>query len=356
MKICVVTPYDEANYGAYLQAYATQKFLSENGYEVVFAEYRSARERRKSFFTNNGNIVARVKKILRYNYNRNNYAKMTKALERFDVTDCSDFEDVALVILGSDEIWNINYEIFQNPVFYGQGFSESRVLAYAPSVGNARVEDYLKYPEIVKLIEKIDVIGVRDENSQKVIHEFVGKSPEIVCDPTLLLDIKQYDIQENIDLNERYVLIYSYSVPDVIKCYLKKFADERGLKLVSACMYQSWCDINLTCEPLEFLSLIKNAEFVFTTTFHGSIFTFLFHKNCAIAASSKKLLDLMSWTGMMSQYVDVQMDYESFSNVLLKKNDYIEFEKSINDRREKSKKLYIQKLNQWKDTCDDSLR
>ena len=76
-----------------------------------------------------------------------------------------------------------------------------------------------------------------------------------------------------------------------IECgaYLKRYARKNNLKLVSICLYQSWCDLNINCHPLEFSSYIQFSECVYTTTFHGTIFTLLNHKNCAIYSCSKKI-------------------------------------------------------------------
>lgn len=81
--------------------------------------------------------------------------------------------------------------------------------------------------------------------------------------------------------------------------FIKRYAKDNKLKTVAVCMSQTWCDININCNPLEFNTYIANASCVYTTTFHGSIFTLLNHKACAIYAVSKKLKDLLMWTGKM---------------------------------------------------------
>lgn len=50
MKITIVTPYDSANYGAYLQALANKIFLEELGHSVFFYKWRSPKEKKTTFF------------------------------------------------------------------------------------------------------------------------------------------------------------------------------------------------------------------------------------------------------------------------------------------------------------------
>lgn len=69
--------------------------------------------------------------------------------------------------------------------------------------------------------------------------------------------------------------------------------------------------------PLEFLSLIRDAECVYTTTFHGSIFTFLQHKRCYVDIKSKKVKDLLAWTGMTNQVNRVNCTYDLSSELHL---------------------------------------
>ena len=349
MKIGIVTPYEEANYGAYLQAYDTKIFLENEGHDVFFVKWRSEYVRKKAFYINSTNMKAFIKKLIHYKHNHKNYISMTESLKEFKTINMKDINDAKLdcIILGSDEIWNITMKIFQKEVFFGGGFNETPILAYAPSAGNATISDFEGYNNIINLVNNVNVIGVRDENTRNLINDMRSYSTEIVCDPTLLICSKDYMVKKNTSIKDKYILIYAYYVSPEMRDNLILFAKEKGIKTVSACMYQSWCDINIACEPLEFISLIQNAEYVFTTTFHGSIFTFMNHKKCAIQVPSKKLLDLIKWTGMDSAIIDSQ-DYEKLNYTLNQEYDYEKFEENISKRREKSAKLYREALSTLK--------
>lgn len=140
------------------------------------------------------------------------------------------------------------------------------------------------------------------------------------------------------------MIVYSYSVPKEHQAYLKRYARKNNLKLVSICLYQSWCDLNINCHPLEFSSYIQFSECVYTTTFHGTIFTLLNHKNCAIYSCSKKLKDLLEWTHKEEAMLSLTATYDEFESLITKQHSYELFETIIEKKRKESQKIYIDAL------------
>jgi len=346
MRIGIITPYDSANYGAFLQAYATQKYLTSLGHEVCFLKWRSEESRKRVFFKKSHLVKDYLINLSRYSHYKANYIHMTAALELLNVTDIENVSSAKLdaVICGSDEIWNINVKNFQNTIFYGLNDSKIVNLAYAPSVGQAKISDFDTKPEIKNKLNEIKIIGVRDKKTAEIVEHVTGQLPEIVCDPTCLLTFEEYVREDSENTYGKYLLVYSYNVPKLHQQYLIRFARENHLKLLSACMYQKWCDKNVCCTPLEFCELIKHAQYVYTTTFHGSIFTLLGHKRCVISAESQKLKDLIDWTGMQSNVVSLEEEFESFCKKMMSSPNYDSFEKHLGERREKSKTLYLKAL------------
>ncbi len=74
-------------------------------------------------------------------------------------------EKLDLFILGSDEIWNVQRKIFQNPIYYGKDLSP--VISYAVSVGDSEGKDFLPFHEVTECIRKIEFLSVRDEKAVK---------------------------------------------------------------------------------------------------------------------------------------------------------------------------------------------
>lgn len=265
---------------------------------------------------------------------------MTQALKVFTIVEEQNLSKANLdaIIVGSDEIWNVRVKTFQNPIFYG--LDDIPSFAYAPSIGNASPIDFRQYDYLVNRIKKICIIGVRDKNTQQLILSFNKEKPSIVCDPTCLLNSDQYPINGKRLISEKYLLVYSYSVPSELRILLKKYAKQRDLKLVSVCMYQRWCDINVICTPLEFCGLIQYADCVFTTTYHGTIFTLMQHKKCAIYSASPKLDDLLEWTNMQALSIGTNTSYEQLRLLLDNIPDYSDYEVRMQGLRNVSRERY----------------
>ena len=135
--------------------------------------------------------------------------------------------------------------------------------------------------------------GVRDENTKNIVENLAAKQAKIVCDPTMLLPINEFNFPHERKIKDKYMIVYSYSVPKEHQVYLKRYARKNNLKLVSICLYQPWCDLNINCHPLEFSSYIQFSECVYTTTFHENNITYhgsryrqpLWNRNQAVGAS-----------------------------------------------------------------------
>ena len=83
MKIGIVTPYDSANCGAYLQAYANKCFLEKNNYNVCFIQWRNEKQRKKEYFSKPKTIKELIRCIQRYPFLCARYKRMTQALKEF---------------------------------------------------------------------------------------------------------------------------------------------------------------------------------------------------------------------------------------------------------------------------------
>ena len=95
---------------------------------------------------------------------------------------------------------------------------------------------------------------------------------------------------------------------------------------------------------MEFSSYIQFSECVYTTTFHGTIFTLLNHKNCAIYSPSKKLKDLLKWTHKEEAMLSLVATYDEFESLVSKQHSYELFETIIAKKRKESQEIYREAL------------
>lgn len=316
MRITVITPYDSSNFGAFLQAYCLKAQLEKMGHTVrhiatrqpeyvVNLYYKEKPARKKD-------ILFRWKFEKKKAYGIRKFKLFQKDQECFTVLQNSDNTDV--YILGSDEIWNINQKVFQRDLFWGRNLEPA--ISYATSIGNANIEDLTQTSEYVSDVKRLKAVLVRDVQTKKFV-ESTGKDAEIVCDPTMLIPVTEYG-QE---LNDEYIsthkcfLVYAYYVSEKEKKAIKRYAKKNGMKVVSCCFWHDWCDYQCECGPLKFSSLIRQCEAVFTTTFHGSIFSILNHANFVSVPISTKTNQLLEQFGLQERL----LEEEKFSEDMLSK-------------------------------------
>ena len=131
-------------------------------------------------------------------------------------------DDYDIFIMGSDQIWNISFDIITEYDFLPM-IKPDKKLSYAASFGISNVPEEQK-EWLSELLNAIPAISVREEAGQKIVKELTGRDAALVIDPTLMLTADEW---RNIaavpsDLNvENYVLTY-FLGPEPKKATLEK--------------------------------------------------------------------------------------------------------------------------------------
>lgn len=342
MKITISTPFDSANFGAFLQAYCLKTYLQEHGHDVYHLKTRSQDYVEELYY--HKKPVGRKEKLFKSIYEKQKqfgeekYQIFKEEQKCFNVIN--DTKGTDIVILGSDEIWNVNHTAFQNAVFWGDNLIPT--ISYAPSIGSAKLEDFEAFPDQIEQINSLKSYLVRDTNTAKMVKKYTGIEPMLVCDPTILLPVNSYgdNLQDNFVSNNRCLLVYAYRLDKKNINAIKKYARSKGLKTVSCCFFHEWCDYQCKCGPLEFSSLIKQCEEVITTTFHGSIFSMLNHANFICFPKSVKSNQLLETFGLQDRIIEKdQVSQQRISQIMQREIDYGEVEQKIKKWRNNSDEL-----------------
>lgn len=339
MRIGIITVHDSANFGSFLQAYALKTVLEEMGHVAKFIRTRSREEAKKVFL---GNIKNPVKYIRNYSFNIERYETFLKEIDKLPEIALENVNDsiIDLVIIGSDELWNVNTPVFRKKHFYGIDIATRNIITYAISAGKATVEDLKAYPELIEGMKKLKKIFIRDEHTKNLVNSLIDVEGEFTCDPTFLIDVSKFDNDYINPIEKPYILVYSYNFDDNQRYAIIKFAREKNLLIVAPCLKQKWSDIDVNCSPLEFCKLIQGAKYVVTTTFHGTIFSILNKKQFVSIPASQKVEDVLIRTGMYNAKMDKDDSYEVFKEKLLTPLDFNISEKKILDMR----KISLEKL------------
>ena len=142
----------------------------------------------------------------------------------------------------------------------------------------------------------------------------------VESDPVFLIE-KEYwtDIaNKTLDPKEKYILVYCLEPNHKLKETAKKLSHSLGIKLYAVHPFASSFDfvdecIN-TAGPLEFISLIRNAEFIITNSFHGTAFSIIMEKFffCIPHSSTgSRMTSLLNRLGINNQDLDHLKPYST---------------------------------------------
>jgi hypothetical protein len=321
------------NQGAYLQIYALKSKTEELGCEVRVLNYRN----RTHYLNELKSLFVKKNPIEIYN-NLKRFITFRKAQKRlgmrnltFDVSKLKT-NDLDVVSIGADIVWNYGTPFLgHDPIYFGNALESERVISYAPSMGDSEEQ---KLPLYVKAnINNFSHRSARDNNTKSIVNS-LGLDCELVLDPTLIIDWSKHEI-ETYKYNFKYLLVYAFTFTEEDVDALVKYARDKNLKIVSMCFNKKlkWCDINLmNIDPLEFLYIYKKAEFVFTSTFHGLLFSLKYKRQFLLRDNKtvhNKVVTLVSLLGLQNNVLDgdvtvseifdrisVGIDYEKVNLIL----------------------------------------
>ena len=339
MKIGIVTIYESiTNLGSFLQAYALKTALESLGHDVYLIQNVSTLKTAcKAVFKINPKreMFLRVKKAYKFISD----VKKVKLMPRGEINT----SDLDVLIYGSDEIWNMDNPYFKDDLFWGTDSNKIDKIAYAVSIGAMSEETISQNIQYTKELVNYKNILVRDDRTWEFVKKITGEEPDYVCDPTILVPLES--ITKSIKLpKEKYMLVYTYGLDEPMIQNVVRYAREHNLKIISPCFWHIWADEIIECSALQFSSLIAGAECVFTSTFHGAIFTLLNHKHCCILPVREKVTDIARRLGEDNHIIPYDCDYDRFSSTMEIEFDDNEFEKRVKEWREKSFKLLKESL------------
>ena len=366
MKIGILTHYDVNNQGAQLQMYALSKELEHMGHEVKILTYVKNYDfdiqKKLKYQPSIKSIPTYFKEYLikrGIGSILHNYKKL-KTNKKFR-KDNFKFENYAtanidMAIVGSDEVFSIPMGV--NMMMYGHCVNTNKMISYAPSFGQTNVKtlEEKHANELVKSgLSKFIDISARDENTKKVIKELTGREAQMVCDPAILHKFNEEEIKTGIKIpNKKYMVIYAYDYnmtsEEEINA-IKKYAKENKLLIVSPGTYHKWCDKNISCNALEWVEIIKNAECVITDTFHGTITSAIMNVPMAVlvrtSLNANKMTDLLNKLNIKERRIEA-ITYENIGKVLKSKINFEKVNKSIENLRKDSKKYLKEAIEKCK--------
>ena len=184
------------------------------------------------------------------------------------------------LICGSDQIWT---PVSFHPEYYLSFAPDSvRKIAYAPSFGVNRISR-TKKKMIARLLRRFDSLSVREEQGREIVRQLTGQDVFVAADPVLLLPREHWEsVAVRPRMTEPYVFCYILQSEKVYP-YAKEYAQKNGMavRAINESRRETGAaadELIADASPEEFVGLIQSAEMVVTDSYHGLLFSLLFHK------------------------------------------------------------------------------
>lgn len=324
LKVGILTHYHHSlNYGGMLQSYALAKYLQQHGFQAEQVCYTFSSE---PFLPPQKPVQPKpqencqsstLRTLFRRAYRSARYRLVYKRCEQYyadykktvlprraskfatfedkvphSQTECdpntvSEFvKDYDCLITGSDQVWN--FEWFNPAFFLDLPEHRGKKIAYAASAGKSEFceqeKAYLK-----RTLSAFDAVSVREADLVDTLDHLLGTDAvEQTVDPTLLLTAQDWDeIASPRLIKEKYLFCYFLHNDASLSKLAKQFAREHHLKI--AVIPFPGIEYNMSdvsfgkyrlddADPSDFISLVKHAEYVFTDSFHATVFSLLYEK------------------------------------------------------------------------------
>lgn len=368
--IGTLTLHHNSNYGANLQAYALIQAITQiTDEEVVLVDYRNFHiDNLYSLWpfdiTCDREIIFSVKAVKRViktlinprgtvvrNYKfkqfRKKYIPMTKT-----VKSVRKINELGLnkLLIGSDQVWNTDITIDDEGAFWGAGVeSYCKLYSYAPSLGkdefNKKELEYAK-----KYLGNFDYLTVREAKLAEIVDTFIEGNAYVVCDPVLLLSQNEWkSFCKSIRYTKPFILIYQLGQDIKILETAREIAKARDWDIIYLNDGRKFRYMEVkhckAATPIDFLSLINEAEVVMTDSFHCMVFSVIFNKDFFVFPYFRKIriTEFLNKIGLSARLI------ESNDCVEINKDMSIETYAGVNEIleniREESKKHLLKMIN-----------
>lgn len=298
-RIGIVTYYKNYNYGSILQAFALSKAIDSLGYYAEIIDYLdygksfnqgikkrtylnklftmmknpfiilpTLRRKKKSLGTVTDRNLEAIKKFDRFTRDNIRLSKENYLSNTYDAVVC-----------GSDQVWRGDTPGLDE-LFFLRPFEPCKRIAYAPSVGVTEIPTY-NIRRFKKYVNEIRYVSVREESAKNIIQQVTGRDIPVVADPVILVGKEfWFSLTQQRLIDKPYVLCYFLDESDSSLAVIEKIEAKSSKKII-------WIESGVECDnsnygiftpdPLEFVNLIRYADFVYTDSFHASAFSIILH-------------------------------------------------------------------------------
>ncbi|MCM1373073.1 MAG: polysaccharide pyruvyl transferase family protein [Bacteroides sp.] len=304
MKIAILTLPLHGNYGGIIQNYALQTILKQMGHEAVTLNVQNTPFGRKHdmpllkwlFSFRKSRAKRHVRRFINENIRLTASLYTKKDLCRFDLSGYD------AVIVGSDQVWRACYAYPDIYAYYLDFVSNPHVkkIAFSASFGSDSPEYTPEQTAVCgEYIRDFDLITVREHGALHLIKDVYKWQckyvPVQTLDPTMLLPKAEYMKLLSVCDDQKCpgeLFYYVLDMTEEKRGIINKIARDLGVNPFTVNRKtRKWLakPHDREVPPLEeWLMAFHKARYVFTDSFHGSVFSIVFNKEFIALGNPKR--------------------------------------------------------------------
>jgi len=350
------------NYGGIIQIAALYSFLETNGYApyLIRKKYDESLSKRifryilshnpLCFLYDYKNLTKREKQSSKLKSYINNFFVNKTALSFNKEQYQKSIQNMDAVIVGSDQVWRYKY-VKGNYRYYFLDYlsPKTKKIAYAASFG---VDEWEGNKETVQKVESLlnqfSAVSIREKSGVDICKStFNYQNAVHVLDPTFLPELNFYNVIIDKEKIKKEVKLFSYVLDNsnFVKEVLNHSSRSLGLDISTIKL----TDYKFSTNPSisEWLYHFREADFVITDSFHGTVFSILFKKQFICIGNKKRgytrfesLLSLLN----LNDRLIFDYNVENINTLLNNKIDYDAVEVLKQKQIEISKEFLLKSL------------
>ncbi len=339
MKVFGVVSYNIhcnfTNYGSALQSWALCRTIEQLGYKPVLMDYCPDVMRDKNPldpFKNMWDKDEESRRMCELTMPaiRENYYKFDRFYtERFNrsnaytsenFNDCVGTEGIDGFVCGSDTIFCIDeFKGFEDGYYANYPCMKGNSIAYAASFGDSHFKP-ADYDVLNDRLKNFNAIALRENLMIPYVSAHADVPVARVTDPTLLLTVDDYNSivsSDNATSKGKYLLLYTRRYNPKLESFAIDYATKHGLRVVEISLRAKNAEIGhemrYDAGVEEFLSLMRDAAFVVTNSFHGLIFAVQYSRPFAVfsrESGDSKIGEVLELFGLSERLIHDGAEYD----------------------------------------------
>ena len=345
MKLGLCLKYEQVNYGSKLQALATLHLMEELGHECKVIHYGKAglwfkikalpRIFDATFRQDKIEAWSRNNAFKKHPEIKDDMDKRRALFKKYDEKHFDKYEvfgayfkDIQQIARSFDAIITCSDQLW-SPAGLGTNFynlmfvpDSIRKVSFASSFGVSHIPWYQK-KATARYLSRIDYVSCRENRGAEIVKELTGRDVPVLMDPVFAFEKKEWAniVHEEKVYNEPYIFCYLLGANLTHREAVKKFAQEKGLKVVFLKYLDQYVDYDadfgditpFDVDPDRFLNILRGAEYVFTDSFHGCAFSIIMKKEFVVfnrysatsgASKNSRIDTVLSNLGLESRRAD----------------------------------------------------